>query len=313
MKYSVIVPTYNREKYISKCVESVLNQTYDNFELIIVDDGSTDNTENIIKEYNDKRLKYFKNDNHGIAYSRNFGIDKATGDYLFFLDSDDYIDYDLLSVVNENMKKNDILIFDYNEVFEKDGKVVENKFEEFNKYTLKDHPELINIINLGPCNKVYKKDLFNDKNNRFPMGMKYEDFPLVIKLFKDAKSITSIGKTLTNIVVHKGSETLTVDDKVFDVFIGLNLVKAELPEDIYNEEIKKLIVKKITTYTVSQRTQTHKKIGNIFINEAFKYLKINVPDYKNNKYYENRSFIKKTIEKNKFLTKTYCMIYKIFK
>lgn len=313
MKYSIIVPTYNRENYISKCIDSVLNQTYDNFELIIVDDGSTDNTENIIKKYNDNRLKYFKNDNHGIAYSRNYGIDKASGDYLFFLDSDDYIERNLLEEVNKNIKKNDVLIFNYKEIFEKDNRVKENKFIAFENYKLKDHPELINIINLGPCNKIYKKELFTDPNNRFPMGMKYEDFPLVIKLFKDAKSISCINKCLTNIVVHKGNETLTVDEKVFDIFLGLNLVKHELSEDIYQEEIRKLIVKKITTYTVSQRTQSHKKIGNLFINEAFKYLKINVPDYKNNKYYENRSFLKRTIEKNKLLTKLYCKLYKIFK
>lgn len=313
MKYSIIVPTYNREKLLKKCIESVLNQTYQNFELIVVDDGSTDNTKKLVKSYNDDRLKYYENDNHGIAYSRNFGIEKATGDYLFFLDSDDYVDYDFLDVVDKNIKKNDILIFDYREIFEKNNVIKENRFEKFEKYTLNKHPELINVINLGPCNKIYKKDLFKDPSNRFPMGMKYEDFSLVIKLFKDAKSISSIGDILTNVVVHEGNETLTVDEKVFDIFLGLNIVKMELSEDVYQEEIKKLIVKKITTYTVSQRTQKHKKIGNSFINEAFKYLKINVPDYKDNKYYENRPFLKRTIEKSKLLTKIYCRIYKIFK
>ena len=96
MKFSIIVPTYNREEYIIKCIDSILDQTYDNFEAIIIDDGSTDNTDNLVKKYHDKRIKYFKNTNHGIGYSRNFGLNKAKGDYIFFLDSDDYLDENML-------------------------------------------------------------------------------------------------------------------------------------------------------------------------------------------------------------------------
>ena len=305
MKFSIIVPTFNREEYIIKCIDSVLDQTYDNFELIIVDDGSTDNTENLVKKYQDKRIKYFKNENHGIGYSRNFGLNKAKGDYIFFLDSDDYLEENMLEEVSKEIKQNDILIFNYKEIFESDFHILLNSFNEFNSFTLSKHPELINIINLGPCNKVFSSKLFKNKVNRFPENIKYEDFALIIKLFKEAKSIKSCGLYLTNVVVHKGGETLTVDDKVFDIFKGLDMVKDILKGKEYKEEINKLLVKKITTYTVSQRTQKDKKLINRFINEAFDYLKRNVPDYKNKKYYQNRSFAKRTIEKNKFLTKTY--------
>ena len=313
MKFSIIVPTYNRKEYISKCIESVLNQTYDNFELIIVDDGSTDNTEDIIKSYTDKRIKYYKNQNHGIGYSRNYGINKAVGDYLIFLDSDDYFSNNTLDVISKNIKSNDILIFNYIEYYEKDNSTKKISFPIFNDYNLSDHPELINIINLGPCNKAFKSTLFKDKSNRFPEDIKYEDFPLIIKLFKESKTISSIDSYLSNIVVHTGSETLTVDEKVFDIFKGFQIVKNLLNDDVYNDALNKLIVKKITTYTVSQRTQKNKKLINKFIDEAFIYLKENVPDYKNNKYYEGRSFFKKTIEKNKFLTKIYCKLYRLLK
>lgn len=313
MKFSIIVPTYNRENYLFKCIDSVLDQTYDNFELIIVDDGSTDNTEKLVKKYKDKRIKYFKNENHGIGYSRNFGLDKAKGDYIFFLDSDDYLNEDMLEKVSNLINKNDILIFNYQEIFEKDGHILLNSYPTFNNYSLDKHPELINIINLGPCNKIFKKELFKNKENRFPENIKYEDFPLIIKLFKEAKSISSCGLFLTNIAVHEGGETLTVDERVFDIFKGLDMVKTYLNSSVYKEELNKLLVKKITTYTISQRTQKDKNIATKFIDEAFAYLKNNVPNYKNNKYYKNRSFIKKSIEKNKFLTKTYCKIYKIIK
>lgn len=313
MKYSIIVPTYNRVNYLFKCIDSVLDQTYDKFELIIIDDGSTDNTEELVKKYSDKRIKYYKNQNHGIGYSRNFGIDKANGDYIFFLDSDDYLNEDMLEQVNKQIKCNDILIFNYQEIYEKDNHKLLNSYPVFNNYTLKEHPELINIINLGPCNKVFKSSLFKSKENRFPEDIKYEDLPLIIKLFNEAKSISSCGLYLTNVAVHAGNETLTVDERVFDIFKGLDIVKKELNNKVYKNALNQLIVRKITTYTVSQRTQKDKNIKNKFINEAFEYLKNNVPDYKNNKYYLNRPFIKKTIEKNKLLTKTYCNIYKLIK
>ena len=312
MKFSIIVPTYNREKYISRCIDSVLNQTYSDLELIIVDDGSKDSTAEIIKNYKDKRIKYFKNTNHGIGYSRNFGINKSTGDYIFFLDSDDYIEKDMLMEISRKIKDNDILIFNYKEIFENNKFEKINSFNKFDNYVLSEHPELINIINLGPCNKIYNKSLFDKKENRFPENLKYEDFPLIIKLFKEAKSISSCGLCLSNIVVHEGNETLTVDEKIFDIFKGFDLVKNILNEECYKNQLNQLIVRKITTYTVSQRTQKDKNVAKRFIDEAFKYLKINVPDYKNNKYYKNRSFIKKSIEKNKTLTKIYCKIYSLF-
>ena len=205
------------------------------------------------------------------------------------------------------------MIFNYKEFYESDNHILLNSFDEFSKYSLNNHPELINKINLGPCNKVFNSKLFKDKSNRFPENIKYEDFPLIIKLFKEATLIKSCGLYLTNVIVHKGGETLTVDKKVFDIFKGLDMVKKTLKDKVYKEELNKLIVRKITTYTVSQRTQKDKSLINSFINEAFIYLKTNVKDYKNNKYYKNRPFLKRTIEKNKFLTKTYCKMYKLIK
>lgn len=313
MKFSIIVPTYNREEYIIKCIDSILDQTYDNFEAIIIDDGSTDNTDNLVKKYHDKRIKYFKNTNHGIGYSRNFGLNKAKGDYIFFLDSDDYLEENMLENTLKEIKNHDILIFNYKEIFEIDNHILLNSFDEFDNYTLSKHPELINKINLGPCNKVFSSKLFKNKENRFPENIKYEDFPLIIKLFKEAKSIKCSPLYLTNVIVHKGGETLTVDSRVFDIFKGLDMVKDTLSDKAYKNELNKLIVRKITTYTISQRTQKDKSLINKFIDEAFIYLKNNVKDYKCNKYYQNRSILKRTIEKNKFLTKTYCKIYKLIK
>ncbi len=106
-KISVIIPTYNREKLISKSVKSVLNQSYENIELIVVDDESTDNTEKVLKQIKDKRLKYIKlKKNSGACHARNYGIKKATGDYIAFQDSDDIYRKDKLKLQLENLIKN---------------------------------------------------------------------------------------------------------------------------------------------------------------------------------------------------------------
>ena len=313
MKISFIVPTYNRDQYIKKCIESVLKQTYKNVELIIVDDGSTDNTENIVTSYKDKKIKYFKNTNHGIGYSRNFGLEKSTGDYVFFLDSDDFIEPNAAESIIQNINDADIFIFDYKQIFESDGHVEYVRTPIFSECTLKEKPEIINQTNLGPGNKVFKKELLVKNNIKYPTDIKYEDMPLIIESLKKAHKIISSGFVLSNCVVHKGNETTTVDERVFDIFKVLDKVKNTLADKEYQDELNKLIVRKITTYTVSQRTQKDKKLIDKFIDEAFIYLKNNVSDYKNNKYYINRSFIKKIIERNKILTKLYCKIYRIFK
>ena len=87
---SIIIPIYNASKYLKRCLDSVINQTKTELEIILINDGSTDNSEEIIKEYKDKRIRYFKNKNQGIGKTRNFGITKATGKYIMFLDSDDF-------------------------------------------------------------------------------------------------------------------------------------------------------------------------------------------------------------------------------
>jgi glycosyltransferase involved in cell wall biosynthesis len=105
---SVIVNVYNGEKYIKKCLDSIINQTYKNLEILIINDGSTDDTLKICQSYEDKRIKIINQKNIGISLSRNVGIDNATGEYLFFVDSDDYIEQDTIKYLYNTCKKHDV-------------------------------------------------------------------------------------------------------------------------------------------------------------------------------------------------------------
>lgn len=306
---SVIIPVYNGEKYIKKCLDSVINQTKKELEIILINDGSTDKTEEIIKKYTDKRIKYYKNTNYGIGYTRNFGIDKSTSKYIMFLDSDDYMsekECELLynKCISEDL---DISICDFYKVVNKDLIAVE--LPDFRSSSLKNNPDIITEY-LNPWGKLYNRKMLVDNNIRFVEDLKYEDVPFVIETFCNAKKIGKVNEFLHYYVIHNNSETTVRDRRCFDILKIVDIIRNYTKDkDYLKEKIDKLTVRILTNYTIQQRVQKDKKIAMKFIDTAFDYLKKNVPDYKNNKYYENRGN-KKIIEKNRVLTKIYCNLYR---
>ncbi len=309
---SIIVPIYNAEKYLNKCIDSLINQTKKELEFILVNDGSTDKTEEIIKSYKDKRIKYFKNKNQGIGKTRNFGLEKATGKYIMFLDSDDYFRKDACELLYKNAEKNqaDLVICDFYKIYDS-GIEEKIKLLSFKPTTLKKTPSLINEINLAPWNKLYKKELITKNKIKFVENLKYEDAPFVIEAFSKAGKIIKVDEYLNYYLIHGNSETTVRDKRCFDILKIIDLIRKSTKNEAYlQEEINKLTVRIITNYTIQQRNQKDKNVGLDFIDEAFSYLEKEVPDYKNNKYFKNRSILKRTIEKSKFLTKLYCKIYR---
>ena len=309
---SIIVPIYNAEKYLNKCLDSLTKQTKKELEFILVNDGSIDKTEEIIKEYQDKRIKYFKNKNQGIGKTRNFGISKSSGKYLMFVDSDDYLEKDACEILYKKISKEeaDLAICDFYKVYE-NGKTEEIRLPKFSSTTLKKTPSLINDINLSPWNKIYKRELITKNNLKFIENLKYEDAPFVINAMDKAKKIVKVDECLNYYVIHGNSETTVRDKKCFDILKIVAIIRENLKEKKYlKEEVDKLTVRILTNYTIQQRNQKDKKIGLEFVDEAFKYLKKEVPDYKKNKYYKKRGLLKRTIEKNKTLTKLYLKLHK---
>ncbi len=308
---SIIVPIYNAEKYIDKCLNSLLNQTKKELEFILVNDGSTDSTEKIIKKYSDKRIKYFKNKNQGIGKTRNFGIEKATGAYLMFIDSDDYLEKSACEELYLKAKKDksDLVICDFYKIYE-NGNLEEIKLLDFKPTTLEKTPNLLLDVNLAPWNKLYKTSLIKENKLRFVEDLKYEDAPFVAEAFDKATKISKINKRLNYYLIRGNSETTVRDARTFDILKIVDMIRLYFKDKDYMQDtVKKLIVKILTNYTIQQRNQRDIKVGMQFIDETFSYMKTYVPNYKNNIYYENRGFIRRTIEKSKFLSKVYCQIY----
>lgn len=309
-KISVVIPTYNRSKELINCIYSLTNQTLKDIEIIIIDDGSTDNTESVINNIKDKRIKYIKRKNHGIGSSRNCGIELSTGDFISFIDSDDYVDSTFLEkmykkAVSDNL---DLVVCDYYN-FYKNGNKECVTIPTFKNTNIKDNKELILTINYGPCNKLYKKTLI--KNIRYKENIKYEDMPFVLECIKESKKIGKVNEPLNYFLMDNISETTTRDKKIFDIFKVLDIVKVIYNEEHYKDVVSSLIIKTLTNYTIQQRYQKDKNIRNKFIEEAFTYMKNFDINYNNNCYFKTRPILKRIIEKNKSLTKLYCNLYNL--
>lgn len=207
MKISVIVPVYKVEKYIEKCIQSLLDQTYTNFEALIVDDGSPDQSIAIAKKLigNDSRFIFLEKENGGLSSARNMGLDYATGDYVAFLDSDDYFDsqcfFECINILKDN-DECDVLVFGLNWV-SSTYKIIKSAFPNVNRYyELNDF--LLEQRSLDPVvwNKIYKKEIFNDL--RFTEGILYEDKEIMCKILYQ-KKILGLNKALYYYLQRQGS------------------------------------------------------------------------------------------------------------
>lgn len=217
---SIIVPVYNTGKYIEKCLNSIKEQTRkETIEILIINDGSTDNSAQIIKDYIKKQpeqsdIQYFEKENEGIAKTRNFGIQRATSPYILFLDSDDYLDSQLVEKIKPYMDKQiDVIKFklkrvDQNkEVLEKvEGPVFGEMTgeEAFHKLYCED------ILLDSPCVYVFKKELFT-KNSLSFQRTYHEDFGLIPILLLTARSVVSMQDYLYNYVQVENSITRNND------------------------------------------------------------------------------------------------------
>lgn len=308
---SIIVPIYNASKYLKKCLDSLVNQTKKELEFILINDGSTDDSESIIKSYSDTRIKYFKRSNHGIGKTRNFGISKSTGKYIMFLDSDDYLEENACEVLYKKIDKErlDLVVCDFYRVVN-DSKVIE-KNTSFKNTSLKDNPNLLLNVNLAPWNKIYRSDLIKNNNIKFIEDLKYEDAPFVVLSLLKSKKIGKVDKTLINYTIHEKSETTVRDERIFDIIKIVDIIRSYFKDYSWSREvIDTLTIKILVNYNIQGRNIKDKDMRNKFIDETFFYLEKNIPNYKSNIYFKERSMLKSFIEKSKALSKLYCNMYR---
>ena len=202
---SVIVPVYNVESYLRKCVDSIINQTYKNLEIILVDDGSPDNCGKICDEYaqHDSRVKVIHKENGGLSDARNAGIDMAEGEYLTFVDSDDYIAEDMIEKLYKQLLKDnsDMSLCSFKYVDESGDEILSRVDDSPIKNEIITGEQAVNkLLENNPwyyvvaCSKLYKEELFREI--RFPKGKIHEDEFVVHHIFYKCKSVSCISESL---------------------------------------------------------------------------------------------------------------------
>ena len=290
-KISIIVPVYNVEKYLSKCLDSLVNQTLKDIEIIIVNDGSPDSSQSIIDSYvvnYPTLIKSYIKENGGQGSARNLGLEYAKGEYISFVDSDDWLDLDALEkMYNIAIKNNsDIVICDMVDYYEDGTKKIFNCTKYNSVYT----------VTPSACNKIFKKEIIG--NIRFLNKLWYEDFNFTTKILLSNPQISVISglyyncharnlSTMNNNNSAKNLDMITVID---------DLIEYAKSNNLYDENIfKYLIFDHILISTINRVTLQKNREKNIVVRKLRKYCKTNINDYKKQNFYKTIPLQRKVI------------------
>lgn len=243
-KVSIIVPVYNTEIYLAKCLHSILAQTLTDIEIIIINDGSTDQSQEIIELFDNKdaRIRSFQKENGGLSDARNFGLDQIMGQYIAFIDSDDYVDEKMIEKMYSLAIKHDadIVMCDLVKVDEEG-----NEFRDLpqspqllEKIILKEDLTIFGEMSCFACNKLFKNELF--LRHRFRKGIHFEDIELIPKLVLDSKIIAKINQPFYKYFERKDSITRTHTKKGLDMFVAIDQVKKHFLNSQYSKNVNEL-------------------------------------------------------------------------
>lgn len=244
---SIIVPIYNVEKYLRKCVDSLIRQTNTDIEIILVDDGSTDSSGNICDELStiDARIKVIHKKNGGLSSARNAGIDVAKGDYLAFVDSDDFVELDMYAVLLEGIKKSGKNISCCGRMVDIFGQYSNIEFVIDSPRTFTKDEAIREIlylenIDVSACDKLYDKKLFS--NVRYPEGKISEDAAVIFEIVQNSNGIYHVGKPYYHYVFRNNSITKSkYSEKKHDVINNLentkNFLEKNYPNFLYDYKV----------------------------------------------------------------------------
>lgn len=291
IKISIIVPVYNTEKYIVKCIQSLVNQTLQEIEIIIVNDGSTDNSllmiEDLIKK-NSKKIKVVSKANGGLSDARNYGMKYALGEYITFLDSDDYVENNLYEELYSASNNGSKRIVECNFWYEYPTKQVVDLKKEYTD--IKDY-----LLNgrVVAWNKIYKRDWISSLGVQFPYGLYYEDIGFFFSIVPNLNSIDDVAlvtQPLIHYVQRGGSISNTHGEKVIDAIRSYQygiyyLAKNKLFNE-YKEEIEFRCVKQmLLTFPVRKIIKIKDKgVRKHILSQLWDEIEVVFPNWKKNKY-----------------------------
>lgn len=288
MKLSVIVPVYNVENYLRECLTSLCEQTLDDFEVLVVNDGSTDRSQEIIDEFVTAYPNLFtslQKQNGGLGDARNYALPYVKGEYVTFLDSDDYVKkeayqelYDLASE-----KQYDILMYDF-EWFWEDGKREHRSslmggIPEFNAHTFI-------LANPAACNKLFRSSLFSDHNIRFPVGLWYEDLACIPSLVQYGPNVGYLPKPYYQYRQRNASiMNSAYSSRLLEIIEAMHHLQGLFHDQTFHDELEFLHLYQLNYYASFRFLPYHKYDD---IKQCLAYLDEQYPEWRKNPYYQRK-------------------------
>ncbi len=316
-KVSIIVPFYNVERYIEKCLETLVNQTLEDIEIILVNDGSKDKSIEIVNKFLEKypeKLVYFEKENGGLSDARNYAIPYAKGEYIAFLDSDDYVEKDMYEKMYQLAKEenSDMVECDFYWEYPEKTKIDTGAIYNGKK-------EMLEKVRVVAWNKLIKREILEKAKIEFPKGYRYEDVEFTYKLIPYLEKVSFLKKPCIHYIQRENSISNSQNERTKEIFDVLDHVIRYYKEkgiyDEYKEEIEYIYTRYLLCSSLLRMVKIEdKKIREELLNKTWINLNEKFPNWKKNKILrKNKSgkdFYMKTI--NKVTYKIYCKIFRGF-
>ena len=299
VKVSVIVPVYNVAEYLHECLDSLVNQTLSDIEILVVDDGSTDGSAAIVDDYAVRyphKIRAFHCENYGNSMARNFGVRKAVGEYIGFVDSDDYVDTTMYEKMYRLAQRTeaDCVVCDYSKVYQ--GIILRHSnvsASELYGNSVFAASSLLANSQAYVWNKLFRRDTFLKTGLQFPGGMYFEDSATIYNVMLGSNKIEFVPEPLYSYrVARPGAITTQTDDRLYDIFTAMNLFISYYKqngcfENNYND------IENLCIIHICARLNTLKSSHDFteqcrFVDEAFRYLDQHFPDWHRNPLYAKR-------------------------
>ena len=318
VKVSIIVPIYNVQKYLEKCLESLVNQTLKEIQIILVNDGTKDNSGEIAKKYQEKypeKIIYLEKENGGLSDARNYGIPHATGEYIAFLDSDDFVElnmyeemYNLAQKEQSDMVECDF-IWEYPNKSKQDiGTIYEGK------------KEMLEKVRVVAWNKLIRRTLLEEAQISFPKGYRYEDVEFTYKLIPYLQKVSFLKKSCIHYMQRQGSISNSQNERTKEIFDILEHVIAFYKEkslyDQYKTELEYIYIRYLLCSSLLRMTKIQdKKIKKELLNKTWENLNTKFPNWKKNEILRKRKNGKNLYIRtvNKITYSFYCKIFGLLK
>lgn len=317
-KVSIIVPVYNVDRYLTRCLDSLVNQTLQDIQIIAVNDGSTDKSSEILLVYENmypEKIKVYSKSNGGLSDARNYGLPYAEGEYIAFLDSDDYVELDMYEKMYTKAIQDNSDLVECDFVWEyPDKKKIDTGVVYNGKKEMMIHARVV------AWNKLIKRSLIENAKVIFPKGLRYEDVEFFYKMLPYYNTVSFVKEPLVHYIQRESSISNVQNERTKEIFEVLenvieyykkNRIYEEYKEELEYTYVRLLLCSSLFRIVKIKDKSTRKELQNKtwnLINEKF-------PEWKKNRIIRTDKSLKnkylKTI--NKFTYKIYCILFRIIK